>query len=545
METKMLTYLLHAAICLSAFYVIYRLLLRNSTHFVSNRIYLVSALCLSMVLPLINVPQLALTSPASDIVQVSPAVSQPSAEPAFIESPTNPGAFEITQMLFWLYISGVIIMLIRFTIMGLSLWKIYRSARIQSLYGVRAAATNTIKTPASFMNLLFTPASGLSATELEKIVAHERVHMRQRHTLDLLLAEVVVLAQWFNPLAWLLKRELKNVHEYLADQGALRGGINADEYQKALLSYAAGERRLALVHPFATAGVRNRIEMINKRRSSPRARWKMLSLIPVAALLLTAWAAPEATEEQTRTIKGTVYRHDGADPLAKADVMVKGMGITAVSKKDGTYRLDGVPHGAAVLVFFSREDGFLTVPIAPGDTLVDVALRLKQPSMYRKGPGSPWLTAEASREEFTEEFTTDTDSLRPLFIIDGERSDSKNEFKTLRPEDIQTIEVKKGKETVREYGRDARHGVVLIETRRNRETREEKNEDSPTPGNEGKAEASTGAGQPLYIVDGKRVENLEGYQASQIDKLEVLKGREAVSKYGEAARHGAIIVTTR
>lgn len=129
----------------------------------------------------------------------------------------------------------------------------------------------------------------------EQILLHEQMHVDRKHTLDLLAVEVLLVFQWFNPVVWLLKEELQELHEYEADKGVLAQGIDATKYQLLLVKKAVGARLYSIANSFNHSKLKNRITMMLKEKSNCWARLKVLLLTPLMALLMLAFARPEKT----------------------------------------------------------------------------------------------------------------------------------------------------------------------------------------------------------------------------------------------------------
>ena len=252
MKSEILLHLLYTSLSLSVFYLIFWLFLRKSTHFTLNRAYLVLSMVLSITLPLVNVPQLGFYRNVDKVTlipdetisrnssKVVPQVDlNVNGETKKETTPDITSAIGFTSLFFWLYSTGLALMLSRLLMMVSSLWSLYRSARFKTLPdGTRLVITHKIKAPSSFFNLLFIPESGISDNDIHSIIAHEQVHIWQYHSLDILLAELTVAFLWFNPFSWLFKRAIRNVHEYLADEGVVHQGIHPRQYQMLLLKYA-------------------------------------------------------------------------------------------------------------------------------------------------------------------------------------------------------------------------------------------------------------------------------------------------------------------
>ena len=137
----------------------------------------------------------------------------------------------------------------------------------------------------------------------EVILSHEATHIGNQHSLDLLFAELFILFHWFNPVAWLLKRELQDVHEYEADRGVINQGIDATKYQLMLVKKAVGARSYAIANSLNHSKIKNRITMMLKEKSTQWARLKLLLFAPLAVVLLQAFARPETVRIQESLIK--------------------------------------------------------------------------------------------------------------------------------------------------------------------------------------------------------------------------------------------------
>ncbi len=130
--------------------------------------------------------------------------------------------------------------------------------------------------------------------DLEKILAHEKVHALQYHTADILSFEILSIIFWFNPMIWWYRYELKNVHEYLADEGALNEGFSPRSYQITILEHLVGSASLTITNNINYSQIKNRIAMMNKTLiNRNRNRWKIALLIPVSALLIFGFSCTE------------------------------------------------------------------------------------------------------------------------------------------------------------------------------------------------------------------------------------------------------------
>ena len=290
-------YIIKSAFCLALFYLFYRLLLSKETFHRFNRIALLGLLVASCVVPFVQVD----AEEANEInrqflsLEEMLLLTEPMGE-VEAEAMALP-AWGWREVLLLLYISGIVFFLVR------HLWSLARmiglidGCRKEQLEdGVLLFTHNKTIAPFSWMKCIV-----LSEKDREEggeaIITHERAHIRNHHSWDLLLADVCVFFQWFNPAAWLLKQELRNIHEYEADEWVINQGIDAKKYQLLLIKKAVGTRLYSMANNLNHSSLKKRIAMMIKKKSNPWARLKYLYILPLAAVSVAAFARPEISNE--------------------------------------------------------------------------------------------------------------------------------------------------------------------------------------------------------------------------------------------------------
>ena len=174
--------------------------------------------------------------------------------------------------------------------------------------------------PFSFFNLVFINEVTLPANSLQTILEHEQVHISQHHTVDLILVELATILQWFNPIIWLAGREMKSIHEYLADEGVLQNGISRPGYQQMILDETMGIRVNNLTNNFNVSLLKKRIAMMTKSKSKTWAKSKVLIALPVLLVLLFLLTARSYSNSDVLKVTGSpvfapVYLTSGPDPV--------------------------------------------------------------------------------------------------------------------------------------------------------------------------------------------------------------------------------------
>ena len=299
MSSNWLMYLAAATSCQAVFALFYWLVLARLSTFGWNRSYLLTALLVSTLLPLVALPaawaQLVWPATSAGAVWELPAWKLGAAPPAAAPVTTDAAVIFSWQLLVLaLYWLGVVWQMGR-TIRSLG-W-LYRLSRQHPRTRLGRGWLVQLPEPGrpafSFGRYVFlSPAHAqLSPAEYAQLVQHEQVHGTQYHSLDLLLTEVIGWFFWFNGLILYLRRELHTVHEYLADAAVTRPTGSRVAYGHLLLKLAAGSLPTVLVHPFSTKQVALRIRMLTYPPSSPMKKLRFLLILPVAAL---AWVGATA-----------------------------------------------------------------------------------------------------------------------------------------------------------------------------------------------------------------------------------------------------------
>ena len=304
MVTTLILYLFESILCLGVFMLAYRLFFTDSTHFHYRRFYLISSLLISIILPLMpllsyELPAWLLPTAVSDAGQSLRQqtfswmlLSPDTLDPAATSDATLP---VFVLILMGLYLMGALFFA---GILGhrlCSVYRLIRSGQCQKQAGYCLVRLEKDLPPFSFLHYLFLGPNSrlLSAAELELVKAHELAHIRQKHSLDLLCLEVVRVLFWFHPLLGYLKKKLREVHEYLADESVTREGIAKKGYAHLLLRLASEQNTHALSTAFSGKQISRRIIMLTRRRSKDRRKYGFAMLLPLSVLLLSLFACME------------------------------------------------------------------------------------------------------------------------------------------------------------------------------------------------------------------------------------------------------------
>jgi hypothetical protein len=301
---NLLTYLLQSTLCLSLFWLMFRVVMRKEHHFGLTRMLLLTIVLLSAVIPFIHLP-LPVQSPVrvemlpafspveAGLELISPAKPEPSqvASAEFPATPTAAGSLtgpSIAQLLFYGYLAGCLIALILLFRGLFSVLLLTRKARSITMEGFRLLVVEGEIPAFSFGSWVVLSQSDYDHHRLP-LLAHEQAHIRLHHFFDLLLLETVRIFHWFNPVIYWLIKDLKEIHEFQADDYTLIHGIDATQYQLLIIQKGVGSERFALANSFNHCQIKKRITMMNQSKTNKAGSWKVAAFLPLLALLLMAF----------------------------------------------------------------------------------------------------------------------------------------------------------------------------------------------------------------------------------------------------------------
>ena len=319
-----LSYILKVSLSLAAFYMFYKLLCSRDTLHRFNRCLLLFILALSAVVPFMYIDLGIISHEAA--VEIGELGAALEAEPvemiAMEDAPVSLWQRVPWQHIPWrmilggIYCAGLLACLAHFvgSLLSIALL-IRRSKRRVMADGTILVTHNKAYGPFSWMRYIIVSEQDLS-DNFDMILAHERAHIRLHHSWDLLFVQLCATAQWFNPAAWLLKRELEAIHEFEADSDTLRQGFDARQYQLRLFEEAVGVKFNTITNNFNNCSTKKRIIMMMKRQTSPWARMKALFVLPVAFVAVAVISCTSPKEQgpyPVRIGKNDVKHYDISD----------------------------------------------------------------------------------------------------------------------------------------------------------------------------------------------------------------------------------------
>ena len=504
-------YILKSSVCLVLFYLFFRLLLSKETFHRFNRMALLGVLFFSLLIPCIEVT----TRHQVEVQQAVLSIEQLLLMAELEATPANVGAVQETSAISWVqvvllvYLAGILFLACRNIYSLICLFRLIHSGKHEKLEkGVTLVVHNQEIAPFSWMKYIVISRKDLEENGRE-ILIHEMAHIHHRHSVDLLVADICIFFQWFNPSAWLLKQELQNVHEYEADETVINEGVNAKEYQLLLIKKAVGTRLYSMANSFNHSKLKKRITMMLKEKSNPWARLKYLYVLPLAAIAVTAFARPEISEkvEEISAVK--------VNDLAEI--------VETKSEENVVKELVDTTKNKVVVVGYRTE---------------------KKDSVLTSGKKKVAISVQGISDEG-----------KPLVIINGKESD-REVVNALNPECIESVSVIGPEKAIKVYGEKAKDGVMDIKLYSEKKFSPRKIEieginktrlDALNSGAKswGATFRSADGGKPLVIIDGKEAtgdDPLANISPDRIRSISVLKDKTALAAYGDKGKNGVIEV---
>ena len=534
-------YSIKVAICLAAFYLFYKLLLSRDTFHAFNRATLLLLMLLSLVLPFVSLSIDEPTVVNNGMVQVEQLLVA-----GVTGEDTQPASLTLVQVLFMVYMVGVVVSVGREIVSLAGLYKLISGRDHVTIdNGIRIIVIDGDMAPFSWFNNIVISRSDYESGRRE-ILIHEMAHISHHHSLDILLCNVLLIFQWFNPAVWLLRRELRNIHEYEADEAVLASGANAAEYQLLLIRKAVGERLFSMANNLNHNSLKKRITMMLTKRSNPWNRVKVLLTVPVAAVAVVAFATPKAEslsreiEHESDAIVSSVVKSTSDKAALVAQGKTSGEEtVNAMGRADDTLIANDLQR------MTSTDDDVYDVvekmPEFPGG----MAELMKYLNSNIKYPVEAHKAGIQGRVVVS-------------FVVnkDGTVKDAKivrSVDKSIDAEALRVISAMPKWQPGYQDGKAVSVRYTVPVTFR-------------LTGESGKVQ-STGAGNDntnvkmssdnnnvnisfkdtrYYVINGVHVDAAEvkKISADKIKEIVVLKGEKAIEKFGEQARDGAIVVTT-
>lgn len=536
---ELVIYLIKSGLCLSIFLLIYRLFMRSTTFFKLNRIFLISGLVISFLIPAIHytyevidvtpltvtpVDEKELTTGTPTMSKVSeldvdyskkePVVKNRKAAALMIKMST------VWTIIFIILVSVAGLLILRSFVAYSRLAKLIKQGKKTKYQGYTLIDTPIVQTPFTTFNIIFADMEKISTDEVKSaIFKHEIVHIKQRHWLDLLLCEMALMLQWFNPVMWLYARYLRENHEFLADKGVLAQGISPTLYRAALVNERLQGDAFSFASPFNGAASLGRLSMMKKEKTSGWKKVLALTIFPLLGIFLWFSAEPN-------------FLMINLDSLS-----VKFVGEIMTVDKDGYPVQNGI----------NAKEMLLFPYISSYENVIPESLRSSKLNLYAKLGKEGMLVVQTKANSngiSNTELIDKVCNLSDVVIIIDKNAAEAEDLKNLKITDIKSVSYLLGNKMYSQEGdkimvsQISDYGVdtpALVKTD-NFEIAECAN----------MSEILSKLDNPLVVINGKTssVNKLKAIKLKDINVLSIFTKQKYLTKYGPKAKGGVMVVLT-
>ncbi|OFY22819.1 MAG: hypothetical protein A2W98_09570 [Bacteroidetes bacterium GWF2_33_38] len=333
--------------------------MKTETFFVLNRFYLLFALLFTSIVPTFDLSILK-----ENFTEFSGFM-----EPIIISVNsninTNSTGFNFINTLIYIYLAGVALFFIRFIFQFIQLYFVAKKTKKTSYKNIQYQIIENETNSFSFFKLIFINKKITSPNDIENIIAHEHVHVQQFHSIDLIILEIITIIQWFNPVVWLFRKSIKEIHEYLADDGILSRGVDKVYYQQLLLNQTFGTQLNELTNNFNKTLIKRRFIMMTKSKTAKSNKLKLLISLPILAFLFVFATISKADAVISVPTENTNVGNQ--DPMTQVEKMPEFVGgmealIQYISKniKYPKSAAKAGVEGKVFVSFFVNEDGAIS-----------------------------------------------------------------------------------------------------------------------------------------------------------------------------------------
>ncbi|MBL0738023.1 TonB-dependent receptor plug domain-containing protein [Flavobacterium sp. GN10] len=526
-------YIIKSSGLMLLFYCAYFFLLRKETFFNSNRWFLLSGLIVSAILPLLTYTKVIWINAAPEFnTDFQNIVSN--------ASPDESSEFNWNYFLLGLYALGLLIFLIKLGIDFYSLNSIIKGKKIKQQADFKFIDINENIAPFSYFEYIVYNSSLYTASELESIIEHEKVHSDQNHTFDVLISRIFSIIFWFNPIVWFYKKAITQNLEFIADSEAAKKLLDKKAYQYTLLKITTHENCVAITNHFYQSLIKKRIVMLNKNQSNKRNSWKYYVVIPALAAFVLLFQIEVIAKERPQTLKTVsneiesvdIYKiqknttdlelkrikeqlksihnvdfetsrvkRNSANQLTSlrvdvsyenqksqsiqtgGKVAIKDFGVVVVTGKNGAKRAGIKTYDEKITVNKVTMDDKAKNATEIKNTITNTETHVNTNSITSTKTDSDTnsdisTTVIINKDNNTKVITTGTAVTvsngtktnvkisSPLIIVNGEEMPSSFDYNSIKPTDIESVNVLNGANATGQYGDKASNGVIEIVTKK-------------------------------------------------------------------------------
>lgn len=543
----MTAYIIKSSLSLLLMFGLYWLLLRREKLFVFNRFFLLFAILFSLIVPFISIPLdiqnneskgTIISVLSNTISELGPDQNLTATSSYQAPITSNRTSIDIVLILKLLYLFGAGLLLIRFITNILRILRQTKLSEKISFSGRPLALIDNQINPYCFLNTIYVNKEDYLNNKIEKeLLYHELEHIKQSHTIDVIIIELIQIIFWFNPILLLYNRAIRVNHEFLADHNAIRNSSDIKSYSEQLLNFVCFKKNIPLTTGFNQSLIKKRLIMLTKSNPNKvNIGIRIFLTLNITLLILvlmglkntnaetnksmTTSNALVASEQVSNIVKGFAVNKFGKY-LKGATIFVSGKNTGITTDAMGHFEINNIPADASLTFTY---DGYITQTINPVFTS-EMVVRFA-------------IKDEASLPSLPKEIIVNTylpkPGTSPLIIIDNVVEERISMYEIDPTNQVDSFIVLKGKDATEKYGEKGKNGVIEILTI-GKTWKSRKDSTTAMPKTE-----------PILIVDDViSTKKLNDIPMEDIQSITVLKEKNGTEKYGEKGKNGVIEITTK
>tara|TARA_R110001583_G_scaffold26142_3_gene94341 strand:- start:8874 stop:10487 length:1614 start_codon:yes stop_codon:yes gene_type:complete len=533
-------YLLKASGLVILHFLFYYTFLKNETFFKSIRGYFLIGLILVLTIPLIEIPIYA--------EQVVSQLNSLNYSDLSIENlNVDQNSFNWIQLATIIYILGVGIFTLKFLIQLISLGKLLSKHKFIKQSNYYFVETSKSVSPFSFFNIIIYNKTQFTIDELEQIINHEKAHVLQWHSIDTILAHLLVITLWFNPFVWLFKKAVQQNLEFLADEYALELAQNQQRYQFALLKTCSQTYCTSITNNFYNSLIKKRIIMLQKNRSTKKSQWKYALLFPILVAFILSFNTKiiaqekkliEVEEIDKLKVELIIDKNSTEETIKKEvqlfkkqfDIEISFKGIKRNSQNEITsIKIEAISNNSTTKFENSGSEPIKPIKISYDSENDAISIgnvnELHEKHITYKIKKGYNIEVEPNLEEKEQIlfFSNDGKDSEEKVWIQENGNDKKIVIKILDEEDNahENVFMFKSDSDNNETVKEGKKSTIILK--------------------------SAGDLKPLFYIDGEKAtsKEMEAINPDTIESINVLKDNSAIKKYGEKGKNGVVEITTK
>lgn len=558
---NLLIYFLKANGLIILFYLMYVIFLRKETFFTSNRWYLIGGLVLSLILPLITFTKTIWVEPTPIPVIYEEIIS---ANNNAIEVPIQETTLDWTLILITVYTVISILLLMKITFELASFFNRIRKNEKQKEINFVLIHSDTTENPFSFFHYIVINPNRFSKEEFQHILTHESIHVKQKHSIDVLLAKLFCAFFWANPIVWLYRKAILQNLEFIADSETFQQIENKYEYQKTLLKVVTHQHNLSITNQFYQSLIKKRIVMLHTNQSNKKNVWKYATILPLLVGFMLFFqietvAQVKENPQKAHAVKveaiGFSWDKNATDAEMKSD--------SEQLKKQGiVYTFSNVKRNKngeiiAIKIEFNDGKGNKGIKEIKGDEPIE-------PIYFSAEEGKIGFTAEPDYsdyvvdEKLSKQFGTE---IKVKMVINGKLQSENEKIKIPLDQELDVLKELDEKELKSKYNIDKKESEIYFELTTKEisnspnsdavyavEVAAEYSEDETFSRIDNiKRNKLVDAKKALILLNGKEInyQDLDKIDEKTISSSGNMVASHAMKKYGEKGKNGVIFINTK